>query len=80
MRQPEGMAPWCLSPGHAILGHITSHPALYEHPREFKSPNVLSQDVCCLPGPDLGCCRGTSRAQASPKLLNLVAHPRGTAR
>lgn len=28
------MPPWCLSPGHTTLGHITSHPALDEHPTE----------------------------------------------
>lgn len=28
------MPPWCLSPSHTTLGHITSHPALDEHPTE----------------------------------------------
>lgn len=50
MRQAGGMPPWCVSPGHAIPGHITSCPALDEHPGEFKIPCVLSQEVFWLPG------------------------------
>lgn len=41
-------------PCHTILGHIAWHPALNEHPREFKIPHVLSWEVCFLPGAGSG--------------------------
>lgn len=43
---PLPLRPRSLSPSHSILGHITFHPGLAEHPREFRElPCAVSRGL-----------------------------------